>query len=62
MHWDALWQGLALAFVIEGLLPFVSPRQFRRVYEQALQLSDRHLRVLALMSMFGGLLMLATVT
>jgi uncharacterized protein len=61
MHWEALWQGVALAFVIEGLLPFISPRQFRRVYEQALQLSDRHLRVLALISMFGGLLMLATV-
>lgn len=62
MDWSLLGQALALVCVIEGLLPFVSPRRFRQVYEEALQLSDRQLRILALASMLGGLAMLLIVS
>lgn len=59
MDWSALWQALGLVFVIEGVLPFLSPRRFRQVYVEALKLDDRQLRVLALVSMIGGLGLLA---
>lgn len=61
MDWSALWQALGLVFVIEGVLPFLSPRRFRQVYVEALKLDDRQLRLLALVSMIGGLGLLAWV-
>lgn len=57
--WDSLWSALALVLVFEGLLPFLSPRHWRRVFEHATRLSDGQLRFLGLASMLGGLLVLA---
>ena len=59
MDWELLWKALALVCVFEGVLPFLSPQRFRRVYEEALKLSDRQLRLLALASMAAGLVILA---
>ena len=56
---DLLWGALALVLIIEGLLPFFSPRRWRQVFEQALQLSDGQLRFIGLASMAIGLLLLA---
>jgi len=58
---DLLWSALALVLIIEGLLPFFSPRGWRKVFEQALQLSDGQLRFIGLASMVIGLLLLAFV-
>ena len=44
--------------VVEGLLPFVSPSGWRRVFERAMTLSDGQLRFLGLSSMLTGLLLL----
>ena len=49
---------LALMLVFEGLLPFLSPQRWRRVFEQATRLSDGQLRFLGLSSMLGGLVVL----
>ena len=49
---------LALMLVFEGLLPFLSPGAWRRVFERALQLSDGQIRFIGLSSMLAGLLML----
>ena len=57
--WDTLLSALALVLVFEGLLPFLSPRYWRNVFEQATRLSDGQLRFLGLSSMVGGLLLLA---
>jgi len=54
----SLWQALALVLVIEGLLPFFNPAGWRRVFEQALQLSDGQLRFLGLISIGVGLVAL----
>ncbi|WP_374318803.1 DUF2065 domain-containing protein [Aquabacterium sp.] len=54
----SLWQALALVLVIEGLLPFFNPEGWRRVFEQALQLSDGQLRFLGLISIGVGLVAL----
>jgi uncharacterized protein len=55
---DILWSALALVLVIEGVLPFLSPRSWRQVFEQALKLSDGQLRFIGLASMACGLLLL----
>jgi len=46
---------LALMLVIEGLLPTLNPKWWRRVFEQALQLSDGQIRFMGLASILCGL-------
>jgi uncharacterized protein len=49
---------LALMLVFEGLMPLLNPGQWRRVFEQAMQLSDGQLRFIGLCSvLLGGLLL-----
>ena len=49
---------LALMLIIEGLLPFISPRSWRQVFERAVQMSNGQLRFLGLTSMLLGLILL----
>jgi uncharacterized protein YjeT (DUF2065 family) len=60
--WDMLLGALALMLVIEGLLPFLSPGSWRRVFEQAIRMSDGQIRFLGLSSMVVGLVLLAWFT
>nr|WP_297353386.1 DUF2065 domain-containing protein [uncultured Caldimonas sp.] len=55
---EVFWTALAVVFVLEGVLPFLSPATWRRVFEQALRLSDGQLRFLGLASLTCGLLLL----
>lgn len=59
--WSELLTALALVLVIEGLLPFVSPRGFRRSMERAIALPDNQLRTAGLVGMIGGLILLYVV-
>ena len=52
---DLLWGALALMLVIEGVLPFLSPTTWRKVFERAIQLSDGQIRFIGLSSMIAGL-------
>jgi uncharacterized protein len=52
---DVILGALALVMVIEGLLPFLSPALWRRLFERALQLSDGQIRFVGLTSMLAGL-------
>lgn len=56
---DLLLGALALMLVFEGLLPFLSPGAWRRVFEKATQMSDGQIRFLGLSSMLTGLVLLA---
>ena len=56
--WDIALSAVALMLVAEGLLPFLSPASWRRVFEKAMQMSDGQLRFLGLTSMLAGLAML----
>ncbi len=58
LDWVDLGAALALVLVIEGLLPLLSPRGFREAMLAAVQLDDRVLRVLGLVSMATGALLL----
>jgi len=55
---EALIGAMALLLIVEGLLPFLSPKQWRAVFERALQLSDGQIRFIGLMSLLSGLAML----
>jgi uncharacterized protein YjeT (DUF2065 family) len=56
---DLLLGALALMLVVEGLLPFLSPRGWRQVFERALRLSDGQIRFVGLTSMLLGIVLLA---
>ena len=56
--WDVALSACALMLVIEGMLPFLSPPAWRRVFEKATQMTDGQIRFLGLTSMLAGLAML----
>jgi uncharacterized protein YjeT (DUF2065 family) len=55
---DTLWLALGLVLVIEGLFPFISPANWRRMFVQLLQMSDGQIRIFAMASISAGLLMI----
>lgn len=55
---DALLTAVALVLVIEGVMPLVSPGQWRRVFEQVLKLQDGQIRFIGLISIMIGLIVL----
>jgi uncharacterized protein len=55
---DWLLGALALMLVLEGLLPFFSPKAWRQVFERATQMSDGQIRFIGLTSMVIGVLLL----
>jgi len=56
--WDVALSAVALMLIAEGLLPFLRPRSWRRIFERALQMSDGQIRFLGLVSVLCGLAML----
>jgi len=52
--WRDLGTALCLVLVIEGILPFLSPRGWKAGVQQALTLNDRSLRVMGLLAMLCG--------
>ncbi len=54
-----MWHDIVVAFclvlVIEGILPFLSPASWRKAILMAVQMDDRSLRVVGLVSMLVGL-------
>ncbi|NND55274.1 MAG: DUF2065 domain-containing protein [Gammaproteobacteria bacterium] len=61
MYWDDLLAAFALYLVIEGVLPFLSPRGWKQSIEIIGQLNDGQLRLFGLISMIAGLLLLVFV-
>jgi uncharacterized protein YjeT (DUF2065 family) len=53
---DAWWLALGLVLVFEGLLPFLSPTGWRRVFTQMLAMRDGQIRFFGLISLAVGLL------
>jgi uncharacterized protein len=56
--WDVALSAIALMLIAEGLVPFLSPPSWRRVFEKAMQMSDGQIRFLGLTCMLAGLAML----
>ena len=55
---DSLWTAFALVLVIEGLLPFLSPASWRRVFTPMVRLRDGQIRFFALLCILSGIVML----
>lgn len=45
---------LCLVFVIEGIMPFISPGQWRQALLMLIQMDDRKIRIMGLASMLIG--------
>lgn len=56
--WEDLGRALALVLVIEGMLPFVSPRTWRKSLLGFASLEDHWMRLIGCGAMFGGILLL----
>jgi uncharacterized protein len=58
VNWSDLLAALALVLVIEGMVPFISPKSLRKLQESMSQLDDRTLRNVGLVSMICGVVLL----
>ncbi|GAC1528067.1 MAG: hypothetical protein NVS2B4_05830 [Ramlibacter sp.] len=58
MDSDTLWAALALALMLEGLLPLLAPGNWRNTFQKLLLLRDGQLRFFGLCSVLLGLLLL----
>ena len=56
--WHEIIIAIALLLVIEGILPFLSPDQLRKVLIMMVRMDDRQLRFSGLTSMLVGVLLL----
>ena len=54
---DVFWPALALVLVFEGLLPFVAPGTWRRMFSEMLKLQDGQLRFFGLVCLIAGALL-----
>ncbi len=52
--WTDLWVALALVMVLEGVLPALSPRFYRKTMINIVQMDSRSLRMTGLVSMVIG--------
>jgi uncharacterized protein YjeT (DUF2065 family) len=55
MNWGDLWAALALVLVLEGLVPFVSPRGYRSMVQQMAAMPEQALRNVGLALIVIGL-------
>lgn len=58
MAWADLFAGFAFYLILEGLLPFVSPRGWRRGLAAMAELNDGQLRGFGLAIIVAGLVLL----
>ncbi len=61
MNWADLWAALALVLILEGLLPFVSPRGYRNMVEQMATMPEKMLRGVGLGLVLAGVVFLLLV-
>ncbi len=59
---DLIWPALALVLVFEGLLPFIAPAAWRRIFTEMLRLQDGQIRFFGLLCVLSGLLLWWAVT
>lgn len=54
---ETLLLALGLMLILEGLMPMVSPSNWRRLFEQLLQLEDGQIRFFGMAMVISGLLL-----
>ncbi len=58
INWDDLLNAIALVLIIEGILPFVSPKSLKNTYKKMQELPDDTLRKVGVGSIVLGMLLL----
>ncbi len=61
MIWGDLFAAIALVLIIEGAIPCLAPRWYRRSLSRLDQLSEGNLRLIGLALIIGGALLLSIV-
>jgi len=56
--WSVLLSAIALIFVIEGIMPFLSPATWRRTLVLISEMENGSLRIMGFISMIFGILLL----
>ena len=56
--WQVLPVAIALVFIVEGMLPFISPNRWRTMLVMVEQMDDRMIRNVGLGSMLFGVIIL----
>lgn len=56
--WQVLPVAIALVFIVEGMLPFISPNRWRTMLTVAEQMDDRMIRSVGLGCMLFGVVIL----
>ena len=56
--WQVLPGAIALVFIIEGLIPFLSPGRWRNMLAMVGEMEDRVIRIIGLGSMLFGVVLL----
>ena len=58
MNWGDLFSALALVMVIEGIIPFVSPKGYKSTMQQMITMPDSSLRYIGFGLMLVGIISL----
>jgi hypothetical protein len=56
--WQVFPIAVALVFILEGMLPFISPNRWRTMLAAVEQIDDRTIRIIGLASMLFGVVIL----
>ena len=60
--WETFLMAIALMLILEGILPFLSPRIWRETFKKMIEVNDGQLRFIGLTSMIFGLVILLIVS
>lgn len=60
--WETFLIAIALMLILEGILPFLSPRTWREAFRKLTEINDNQIRFIGLTSMLVGLMLLLIVS
>ena len=58
MNWTEILTAVALVLVLEGMLPFISPRKYREMVAEISRRGDNHIRTVGFVVMIVGVAVL----
>jgi uncharacterized protein YjeT (DUF2065 family) len=58
MHWTEILTAVALVLVLEGMMPFISPRKYREMVAEIARLGDNQVRTVGFVVMIVGVVVL----
>jgi len=56
-----LWAAIAIAMIFEGIMPFLSPKNWKQAIAKIFSLPDEKIRIFGFFVMIGGVILLSLV-